>query len=597
MTNYSIDAMALNPVGGPWSQVDYTKLRWIVYARKSSESAERQAMSIAAQTRKIRETFPGLNIVAVKRESKSAFTPGERDKFDWIINALDAGRADGIIAWHPDRLSRNEIDAASVTYRVRTGAIKHLLFCTYNFVNSPDGIRDLQMALSQSQHSSAKLSVDVRRGNEEKLIEGWKPGLAPTGYLNDKAVKTQIPDPERFNLVRRMWDLLLTADYTSSRIAQIASTEWGLTTPRHGKTGGGPITAGIAYQIFTNPFYAGFNRRRSEAERRRREPGQLFKAKHKPMVTPEEYWKAQAILSSHPRSRLRKVIRHDFTYRGLISCGECGAQYTAEVKKGIIYYHCTHKKSGVECGQRRWIREDHVEATIRDALGNYAIEPQIHELAKRFLQEAEKQEAAMGRSVKASRTGRLEELRAQHKRLVEMHIKGLLETSDFVSYQQDIKSEMGKLVGQLDSQANPGGNRNNNQAAIDLLLHGTTVLKHGTHRKKRTIARAFMRTCIARDGQIEITPQDWLIPLANDKIQSSPHDQARTEQQIIRNVRTGDPSEKRTVDTKNGANAPKESIWLARIRELRATLRETDGDYYLPRFNPLGDVIEDNDLA
>src|SRR6266511_2978440 len=75
-----------------------------------------------------------------------------------------------------DRLSRNEEDAAKLTYRVRKGIIKDLRFCSYHFVNSPEGIMMLQLALSQSQYFSAKLSKDVKRGIEQKLVRGERPG-------------------------------------------------------------------------------------------------------------------------------------------------------------------------------------------------------------------------------------------------------------------------------------------------------------------------------------------------------------------------------------------------------------------------------------
>jgi len=73
----------------------------------------------------------------------------------------------GIIAWHPDRLSRNEIDASTITYLVRTGVIHGLKFGSYNFDNSPEGIMMLQLALSQSQYFSSKLGKDVKRGLEK----------------------------------------------------------------------------------------------------------------------------------------------------------------------------------------------------------------------------------------------------------------------------------------------------------------------------------------------------------------------------------------------------------------------------------------------
>ena len=105
--------------------------RYFLYARKSSESEERQALSIDSQKEKASSLFPHLKIVELLEESKSAFTPDERPVFDSMLERIKAGEADGIIAWHPDRLSRNEMDAARVTYMLRKGVIKDLKFGSY----------------------------------------------------------------------------------------------------------------------------------------------------------------------------------------------------------------------------------------------------------------------------------------------------------------------------------------------------------------------------------------------------------------------------------------------------------------------------------
>src|SRR6266511_486495 len=207
------------------------RLRYVAYVRKSTESEERQVLSIETQVRKAREMFPGLCITDTRQERASAFEPGKRPVFDGLIDDIDQGKVDGIIAWHPDRLSRNEEDAAKLTYRVRKGVIKDLRFCSYNFDNSPEGIMMLQLALSQSQYFSAKLSKDVKRGIEQKLHLGWRPGVVGIGYLNETVNHTVIRDPDRFLLVRRMWDLLLAGQHTPGKIADIAKSEWGLVTP------------------------------------------------------------------------------------------------------------------------------------------------------------------------------------------------------------------------------------------------------------------------------------------------------------------------------------------------------------------------------
>lgn len=113
------------------------KIKYFAYARKSTEGEERQAISIESQKDKIKEFFSDLEIVQTFEERHSAFIPYNRPAFKEMIERIQNGEAQGIITWHPDRLSRNEIDAATITYMIRMGQIKDLKFGSYNFDNSP----------------------------------------------------------------------------------------------------------------------------------------------------------------------------------------------------------------------------------------------------------------------------------------------------------------------------------------------------------------------------------------------------------------------------------------------------------------------------
>ena len=154
-------------------------MRYALYARKSTEGDESQIQSIPDQKRVSLELAKtrGITEVIEIEEAKSAKDQG-RPEFNRMMAMADAGEIDGIIAWHPDRLARNEMDAAAITMRIRKGVLKDLAFVQYFFHNSPEGVMMLQMALSQSQYTSSKLSVDVKRGLTSKVEKGWAPHRA-----------------------------------------------------------------------------------------------------------------------------------------------------------------------------------------------------------------------------------------------------------------------------------------------------------------------------------------------------------------------------------------------------------------------------------
>lgn len=316
---------------------DIGTIRYFAYVRKSTEGEEKQALSIDSQKEKIKELFADLDIVEFLEERRSAFIPHNRPEFARIIERIRKGEAQGIVAWHPDRLSRNEIDAATLTYMIRTGQIKDLKFGSYHFDNSPEGIMMLQMALSHSQYSSAKLSKDVKRGLEKKVKMGWLPGVAPAGYLNtpdkEKGCKVIVKDPDCFPLVRKMWDLMLTGNYTPPQILKIANEKWGYRTVKRRREGGKPLSRSGIYKIFTNPFYYGWFEFPLGS-------GNWHKGSHEPMITQEEFERVQMLLGRKgkpaPHSRV-------FAFTGLMRCGECGCSITAEEKNQIICSNCKFK--------------------------------------------------------------------------------------------------------------------------------------------------------------------------------------------------------------------------------------------------------------
>jgi DNA invertase Pin-like site-specific DNA recombinase len=574
------------------------RLRYVIYARKSTEGEERQALSIESQVRQAREAFPDLYIARIVEERQTAFKPEMRPEFQRLLEEIESGVVDGIIAWHPDRLSRNEIDAAVITYRVRTGVIKDLRFCSYSFSNTPDGIRELQSALSLSQFTSAKLSVDVKRGIQQKLLQGWRPGVVPPGYLNDQVEKTIITDSERFDLVRRMWDLLLSRQYTANRIVQIAADEWGLTTPKRKRIGGNPITTSGVYRIFHNPFYAGFIQHK----------GKLYKGRHKPMVTVDEFRQADAILSSQPRSRLRRVMRHDFAYRGFIFCAECGAQYTAELKKGIVYYHCTRRKKGIKCSQRQWIREDAIEATLLATMKRYTVPQSLRDPTFRFLDEQAEQEARDGAAIDESRHQQLKALQAKLGVLIDMRLGGLLDDDDFLIRQAAIKMDIAKLRGQIEQANGERIQMERDRRAFTFLTHAREVFRYGTHRKKQAVVRGMAKSLLASEGRLSVTVQDWMVPVEGydrasvSPIRSNALIRARCQEggervkrappRSYREVSTGAAANNSDTNEKTAASATELSIWLGRVRQVRTILRTLGPDVYIPRFNELGDVVD-----
>lgn len=346
---------------------------YILYARKSTDTEDRQIQSIDDQIRELNKlaSEKGAKVVQVFCESHSAKAPG-RPMFREMMEMIKLGKADGIIAWTVSRLSRNPVDGGEIQWLLQSNLIKSIVTPGREY-KSGDNVMMMSVELGMANQFILDLKKDVKRGMKSKAEAGHRPGLAPTGYLNDKAGdkgrKVIFTDPERFPLVRKMWDLLLTDAYSVSAIAKIAHEEWGLTTPSHRSWGGRKLCPSATYKIFTNSFYYGefmFG-------------GQLYQGKHEAMITKAEYDRAQVILGKKgkPRPKDKRL-----PFNGLVSCGECGSMITSEEKKKrmaltgelkyYLYHHCTKHKKGVSCNQKS-IKHEEMKRQIEEYLDSITI--------------------------------------------------------------------------------------------------------------------------------------------------------------------------------------------------------------------------------
>lgn len=307
---------------------------YVIYARKSSESEERQALSIKSQIAEIESLAARKGIVISKtfQESYSAKEPG-RPVFGQLMNEVQRNQVEGILCWKLDRLARNPVDGASLIWALSKKTISEIILPHRTFTGSADDKLIMQIEFGMATKYVDDLSENVKRGNRAKLKQGWRPGRVPMGYLNEQRTHTIIPDPERFNLVRQMWDMLLSG-HTIVEILNTANKKWGLRTPLSKRLGGRPLTYSLVYNMFSNIFYSGIIVSN----------GKVYRGSHKPIVTPEEFNLARRALGRFKSAK--KIKKYSWAYTRLIHCGVCGRLVTAERKtkpsgKKYVYYHCS----------------------------------------------------------------------------------------------------------------------------------------------------------------------------------------------------------------------------------------------------------------
>jgi len=363
--------------------------KYVSYARKSSEAEDRQTLSLPSQERELNDIAKklGIKIKIPLQEAKSAKYPYKRPAFTKMVELIEKGEVNSIIVWSPDRLSRNPVDAGMIIYLMDQEKLLEVVTQGQIYRNTPSDKFMLHFQMLNAKLENDNKSVSVKRGMKTKLESGDYPFVAPQGYLNTKFLEKGknkiVVDLDRFHLVRRIWEMVLSGVYTVPQLVLIADKDWKYRSVKRKRIGGTPISKSGLYHILTNPFYYGW----FEVK------GVLYKGSHKPMVSKEEFDKVQVLLGRRNKPRPQK---HEFPFTGTILCSECGCAITATHKekyylrtknhKVYEYYHCTKKKKYIKCNQAP-VSSRELESQVRDIFSKIEIQQEFKEWALKYLKE------------------------------------------------------------------------------------------------------------------------------------------------------------------------------------------------------------------
>lgn len=314
-------------------------LNYCLYARKSSESDERQAMSIDSQLAEMRSLAEneGLSVVCELQESHSAKESGRRPIYNELIKGLREDQYNAVLTWAPDRLSRNAGDLGSIVDLMDQGKLLHIRTYSQTFTNNPNEKFLLMILCSQAKLENDNKSINVKRGIKTKCEMGWRPGVAPLGYINRAfgGVKDIIPDPERAEVVTEMF-YKASQGWSGRRLK-----DWLDGMDFRGRSDE-PLKLSQILAMLLNPFYYG------EFQYPETAGGRWFKGAHKPLISKDLFELVQQTRGVNKGVWGSK----QFAFRGLISCGACGAGFTAQekfkkLKNGEfnrhVYYCCTRR--------------------------------------------------------------------------------------------------------------------------------------------------------------------------------------------------------------------------------------------------------------
>lgn len=315
-------------------------IKYCLYARKSSESDERQAMSIDSQIKEMRDVAKRdkLKIIEVKRESHSAKLSGSRPIFMELIRDIRNDKFNGVLTWAPDRLSRNAGDLGSLVDLIDINKLIEIRTFSQKFSNNPNEKFLLMILCSQAKLENDNRAVNVKRGIRAKCEIGWRPCMPPLGYYTRASTggtRDIIVDIERAPYIVQIFEM--SASGKSGRHIYRWLVDNNIRT-RKGKT----IPLSIIYSILKNPFYYGEFEYPDGS-------GNWYKGKHKALITKELFNKVRKQLVVPIKS---KWGAKEFPFKQFLKCANCGASIVGEEKfrqrkdggkNRHVCYHCSRQ--------------------------------------------------------------------------------------------------------------------------------------------------------------------------------------------------------------------------------------------------------------
>ncbi len=485
--------------------------KFILYARKSTESDERQAQSLWDQVRimKLKAKSLWIEIIETFQESMSAKAPW-RYKFNEMITRINNWEAKGIIAWKLDRLSRNPIDSWAIQYMLQMGQLETVITNDREY-SECDAWLLMSVENGMSNQFIIDLKKNVRRWMDSKTASWIFCWQAPEWYRNNKELKTIEVVDDNFLLIRKAWDLMMTGIYSVPQVWEALNNKWWYTSIKKWKS---KISLPWMYAIFKNPFYTWNFLWKWE----------IKSWTHKAMITWEEYERVQKVVSKKGHNIAWKT--KEFAYTGMIKCWECWGSIVAEEKnkyvkstwkmKQYVYYRCSKRKKDCKCKQKP-INLDKLEKQINELLQNIQILPQF----KKWWLEIVKDEFNNLREEKDTIIHKLERnikmLTRKCDTLLDYLMDETITRDEYNKRKTSVSNDLESFTRQLKKLKDDKDNSISvTEDLFDFIVTVRDKFNNGTLKQKKLIFSFFGENFRLKDWVLALELHSWLSPIIEE---------------------------------------------------------------------------------
>src|SRR3989344_2541898 len=196
------------------------------YCRVSSKEQEETGYSLPSQEKLLIEyaNRKGFEVAKVFSVAESASGSRQRKIFAEMMEYVEKNNVQILLCEKVDRLTRNLKEAVVANDWIEANEERQIHFVKQNLVihknaKSDEKFRwDIEIVLAKKYISN--LSEEVKKGQKEKIAQGWLPAKPPLGYttIGDKGHKIHVIDEDVARHIRKMFEWYATGNYSIARV-------------------------------------------------------------------------------------------------------------------------------------------------------------------------------------------------------------------------------------------------------------------------------------------------------------------------------------------------------------------------------------------
>ncbi len=325
------------------------KLRCAIYTRKSHEEGLEQAFNsldaqrLSAESYILAQAHEGWECLPTQYND-GGYSGGnlERPALKRLLQDIKDGKIDCIVVYKIDRLTRSLLDFSKLIELLDEHKCSFVAVTqSFNTSNSMGRLM-LNVLLSFAQYERELTSERIRDKFKASCQLGmWMGGVPPLGYA-PKDRELHVNEKEA-KIVKQIYQRFMETESVTATARTMNELGHKTKTWQSEK---GRVYNGVAFSkkairhILQNPVYAG----------RITHKGNIYDGKHKPIMNPEIWDKAQGIFTHREDKVANPMTRISAPplLKGILTCGCCGASMTPSycMKKNgsrYRYYTCSSK--------------------------------------------------------------------------------------------------------------------------------------------------------------------------------------------------------------------------------------------------------------